>query len=359
MSSATQKARALPLVRTAAFLPFRNFLSEIGTPVDRVLQKSKLQIRAMHDPEALIPLRNLCRFLDDVVRREGIANLGFHVGLRTPIESLGDFGLMVRRSVTLWDALHTAERLVSTLSTGFNLRIQRAGGVVWVHHQNLIADAPGSRHADTFGLMMLVNLIRLTTSERWRPPAVRLLMPPDRTVADLPVFRTAAVEFQQTTSAIAVPAPLLSELLDRRAQHGAGDSQSLAERLQSSAPAQDLCGSVKQFLRSQIPHGVTDITAAAEAAGLSVRTLQRQLMEEGCEYSRLLEQTRFRLAVELLRDVDLKIVDIAQELGYGDAANFTRAFRRWTGLSPLEFRKAHHLPQASPKLLWLFRRICG
>lgn len=342
MPSAARNARCLPLVRTATFLPFRNLLQEIGLPVDRLSQKWKLPASAMDDPEALLPLRSICQFLDEVVRREGVTDLGFQVGLRTPVASLGHFGFAIRHAVTLWDALHMAERLVSTLTSGSDIRIEKAGGTVWLHHRMLIGDTLGSRHADAFGLMMLVNLIRLAETDRWRPVAIRMPIAPDPVVADLELFQAAALRFNQATSAIAVPTMLLAKPLQQQSAHGLVDTDRLIDGLKLSAPAQDLCGSVKQFLQSQLPHGVTDIAATAEAAGLSVRTLQRQLRKEGSDYSRLLEQTRFRLAAELLRDSGIKIVDIALELGYGDSANFTRAFRRWAGISPQDFRCQDH-----------------
>lgn len=331
--------RPLPLVRTAAFRPFLHYLTRLGTPVDRLLEISKLPVAAMGDPDMLIPLRNACRFLDIVALREGIPTLGFQVAQRTPVNALGALGLLVGRSVTLWEALHTAERLASTMSNGFRLQIEQADETVWIHHQNLMAEAPGSGHADAFGLMQLVNLIRLAAGEKWRPAAARLPLPHGRAVADLEVFRAAALQFGQATSAIAVPTTLLTQPLHSATQYDSTDTVRLDGLLQSTAPARDLCGSVKQFLRSQLPNGITDISAAAEAADASVRTLQRKLQEEGCDYSRLLDQTRFCLAVELLRDAELKILDIAHELGYGDAANFTRAFRRWTGQSPQVFRR--------------------
>jgi AraC-like DNA-binding protein len=83
------------------------------------------------------------------------------------------------------------------------------------------------------------------------------------------------------------------------------------------------------------------VTIVAKAAGMSVRSLQRQLAEEGLTYSRLVEQVRYDQAVTLLKRPDLKLIEIAADLGYTDSANFTRAFKRWTGVSPREFRAQH------------------
>lgn len=328
----------LPLVRVSAFVPFLDFLKQIGTPIGHLLHSAKLRPDAMDDPDALIPLRNACIFLDAASRSEDIAHLGFCVGIRTPIESLGAFGLLVRRSATLWEAFNTAESLVSTLSSGFALRLERAGQDIWVHHRNLIPDCPGSPQADGFGLMMIVNLIRLATQTRWRPRDVRLQMPHHRDLGDLEPFGSASLRFGPWASAIAVPAALLSQPLAHRSDRQAAPPELSAEWLRGFAPATDLSGSVRQFLRSRLSDGHSDIHSMAAASGLGVRTLQRRLVDEGTGHARLVEQTRFERAVELLRGSGMKIIDVAQELGYRDAANFTRAFRRWTGISPSAFR---------------------
>ncbi len=109
--------------------------------------------------------------------------------------------------------------------------------------------------------------------------------------------------------------------------------------LQSTAPAPDLGGSVRQAIAPLLPSGYPDIRLVADIAGLSVRTLQRRLDNEGSSYARLVEQVRFETAVRLLHDDRVKLINLALELGYFDPANFTRAFRRWTSASPSEYRR--------------------
>jgi AraC-like DNA-binding protein len=111
--------------------------------------------------------------------------------------------------------------------------------------------------------------------------------------------------------------------------------------LQSSAPAIDFVASLRQFIQFQLRGGPVPIEVTAEAAGVSTRSLQRHLTESGLSYSHLVDQVRFKLAVELLKDPTLQIVDIALELGYTTPTNFARAFQRWSGVSPREFRKLH------------------
>ena len=75
---------------------------------------------------------------------------------------------------------------------------------------------------------------------------------------------------------------------------------------------------------------------------VSVRSLQRRLAEEGLTFSQLVDEVRLEMAVPQLRDRGIRITDVAFGLGYSNPAHFTRAFRRWAGVAPSEYR-AHQL----------------
>lgn len=105
------------------------------------------------------------------------------------------------------------------------------------------------------------------------------------------------------------------------------------------APAGDFVGSVKQIIAALMVDGRCHLNLIAEALGMRARTLQRNLSECRSDYSELLAEVRCESAVRLLDDPRVKVIDIAFQLGYADPANFTRAFRHWTGVSPSNFRR--------------------
>lgn len=80
------------------------------------------------------------------------------------------------------------------------------------------------------------------------------------------------------------------------------------------------------------------IERLAQALNLSPRTLQRRLREEGGSYAQVLAQVRLRLASAWLREPGLGLETISERLGFSDRRSFTRAFTRWSGLSPSAFR---------------------
>jgi AraC-like DNA-binding protein len=85
--------------------------------------------------------------------------------------------------------------------------------------------------------------------------------------------------------------------------------------------------------------GIPSAPAVASKLGLKPRTLHRLLGEQGTSFTHLLEHNRYDSARRLLRDSPSPILSIAQSLGYADASAFSRAFRRWSGMTPNEWRK--------------------
>jgi AraC-like DNA-binding protein len=189
--------------------------------------------------------------------------------------------------------------------------------------------------------MLMIDCIRLAAGPRWSPTEIHLesgswhlLGKRSDAFGGIPVSK-------QKASAIVFDRKLLSVPLESSRRTRKEEQQLEYKALVASAPALDFPSAMQQLVRMFLSHGRYQITSIASAAGVSVRTLQRRLAEQGVDYSALVDGARFDIAVERLKDSTCKLVDIAYDLGYSDAASFTRAFRRWTGTAPSEFRQRH------------------
>ena len=100
----------------------------------------------------------------------------------------------------------------------------------------------------------------------------------------------------------------------------------------------DLTASVRIVLQHTLPTGWAALEHTARLAGVSPRTLQRWLDREGVTFEQVLDETRREEALGRLTSSATSVADLAARLGYANASNFTRAFRRWTGASPSAFR---------------------
>ncbi|NBA97193.1 AraC family transcriptional regulator [Pseudomonas sp. R5(2019)] len=95
---------------------------------------------------------------------------------------------------------------------------------------------------------------------------------------------------------------------------------------------------VRNAIEASLPDGVPSAGDIARDLHLTLRSLQRHLADEGCRYDSLLDECRQNLALHYLRDRSITLIDIGYRLGFADASSFNRAFKRWTGLSPGQYR---------------------
>ena len=102
----------------------------------------------------------------------------------------------------------------------------------------------------------------------------------------------------------------------------------------ASAAGRCLASYVRRFIASSLADGEPTVARAAEAAGMSVRTLQRRLLDADLTYHQLLNEVRLVTAMRLLIGPEMSVAEIALALGYSDSAHFSRAFKRLTGEAP-------------------------
>jgi AraC-like DNA-binding protein len=96
---------------------------------------------------------------------------------------------------------------------------------------------------------------------------------------------------------------------------------------------------VLEILVSYLGQEDLGVELISEICGLSPRTLQRRLAFEHTTLSELLDRARFEAATRLLMETELDLVDIGMTAGYRNHSSFSRAFRRWAGTTPRDFRR--------------------
>jgi AraC-like DNA-binding protein len=183
-------------------------------------------------------------------------------------------------------------------------------------------------------------MLRRFIGPTWNPRSVRLMVGDESCVGDLGAFGDAQVTTGHPHSSLTIP----RSLLQRPVPPSNGDPDGAPGDGEFSLPApampEDFEQSIEQLVMALLGDAYPDIHSTASVAAISVRTLQRRLAEAGLTYSQVVSRSRMRLATRWLAGSDFPVSEIAQSLGYTDAANFARAFRRRTGISPSAYRRA-------------------
>ncbi len=328
---------AIPFARASAFAPFVSFLKSIGAPVDQLLNQARIPSVLMDDPEALVPVMLGYRFVELAAEREHIEDLGVVVAKSASAFDLGAYGAALKGVPTVYEYLQDGIRLIGMHSSATRFWLRPEGEVLRVSQYLVGPSGPGHCIADLFTLILTITTLRLFLGPDWSPEEVRLREGDEALVGDREVFGNARVITGQPYSSFTVSRSLMKTAAPYSLRAQAGGRE--AAPVFGQAMPTDFKASAEQLIVSLLLDGCPDIDIAAEAAGMSKRTLQRRLAEAGVSYSGLVSATRLRLAKSWLTGSDMPVSEIASTLGYNAASNFVRAFRRATGVSPGTYRR--------------------
>jgi AraC-like DNA-binding protein len=324
--------KSIPLIRAANVYPTAELLMEHGAPVDLLIKQVGLPSIVREPSDEFVPALGVWRLFELAAKRFGVMDVGAQSARRMDRSTLGSFVSAMSQAQTMHCALKTLCREVIHESTHARFWVVRDGQDSWLCRYPSLFEQ-GRSQAEVFVCVFFVRLLRELLGACWRPARIRLAAACEAEIEGIEELEGAEVEFDACFTAIAVPASGVPRAQDPGFAC-AGDDVS-TRRSAPTVPLQALRTLLRSYLRDAYP----SIDLAAEATGMSTRTLQRRLAQQGLSYSELVDGARFDLAAELLTDSRVKITDVAYELGFKDPGSFSRTFKRLSGLTPREYRR--------------------
>jgi AraC-like DNA-binding protein len=186
-------------------------------------------------------------------------------------------------------------------------------------------------------LASIVKLCRTATNEHFHPLKV-LMTRDDPGRADEYIRSFAApVQFNTDKNALFFDRALLEAPVPGRNIGLARETDKILDRYLEALEPDRVASEVKHLLLRLLPSGQASQLTVASRMNRSTSTLQRQLRAEGTNYREICDGTRKSLAEQYVRDGEYSLGEIAYQLGFTDQSNFSRAFKRWTGVAPGEF----------------------
>lgn len=264
--------------------------------------------------------------------------LGLYLALEASESSYGVMAPLVSHAQTLRHAIRLTSQFHALLLEDSRVQLQERLGTA-----RLCCDLhyPVDR---TVVEMIVAGQVRTLRSFGCTAADIRVVAfkyaRPDHHEAYATAFR-GAERFEQPFTGIEFQA----QVLDRPHMHRQPELLTLlrdqAERtLERLVRPLNVVERVRAFLASQRESQPADMEEISRELGMSVRSLRRRLEEEGTSYRALQQSLVHETACAMLRDPDLTLQTIAHELGFSDSAAFHRAFKRWSGLTPVEYREA-------------------
>lgn len=295
-----------------------------------------LHREALSDPDMRVSLPLFEQVLTRARMLTGEEGLGFYLGLQMRVSSLGHLGFAAMTSATIRDALETGARYAPTVTSALGIRLRVDGDIAAVVIEERAALGPAR---DMIVLWLLVGIWRMGEALT----GVRLKGSVDFTFEEPAYFE----RFKPLLAGTARFARPVSQLLFGASQldlplvfHDPSAVQlalkQCERQLDELGYHQRTSSSVRRLIELEARFQSLDETA--RMLHVSPRTLKRKLKSEGTSYSELVDEARREKALLLIHSPRLSLEAIAERVGYADLSNFTRAFRRWTGVTPAVFR---------------------
>jgi AraC-like DNA-binding protein len=296
----------------------------------------------LEDPDKRIPYRQVVRMYEEAARLTGDEDFGLHLGERTSLKVFDVLSYVLINSPTLGEAMRAVVRYHPIWNDGAGFTFEHEGESARIRYDYLGVAADECRQDCEMTLCMILRAGHILTGVEWTPDEVSFRhAKPTNTTEHRRIFR-CPFNFSRPSNEIVFDASLLELAVTEADPALCAVLERHAEELLARSPRRaGLAGEVRRILSEALRGGDPGLEAVARRLGMSARTLQRKLREEGTSHQELLEEMRRDLSERYLREPRMAICEVAYLLGFSEPSAFHRAFRRWTGTTPARFRQTY------------------
>ncbi|MGH1505066.1 MAG: AraC family transcriptional regulator [Acidimicrobiales bacterium] len=293
-------------------------------------------------PPTLLDPEPFYAVVEDIVDA-GDDHLPYRYAKRVQVDALGVLGLALKTAADLGAALRRAERYVGLLGDAvtysFRAEGRRAASFVV---RGRPAHRPGIAVANEGAIAAILSICRQAAgpSSDLRPTSVSFAHQPISSPSAQEAYFGCPVEHGAAVDALRFDAGFL-DTPTRLADEGLSDYflGQLDDALRATEARQGVESRVRDVVANRLADGVPPMHVVANRLAMSERTLHRRLAAENLRYQDVVVDVRRTVAVALLTTTDHSLLDVAFLTGFAEQSSFQRAFKRWTGRTPLQVRQ--------------------
>ncbi|SFB77043.1 AraC-type DNA-binding protein [Tropicimonas isoalkanivorans] len=264
--------------------------------------------------------------------RTGHLDIGWTAAASAALDDYGQFSEHVLSTQTLATRLSAFCRAANDEYSEASFNVERRRNALLFKRGPIAGDEISARQTELYVVYMMLSTIRSVLGRAWQPMQIWLqTFHRKETEALFDVGKTD-LRFEHSETVIAIHDDDLVRSLETAEQANAEDD--------FNSLSVNTAGALTKLIDSYLGDRHVSLTFIARICDVQPRALQRLLARENTTFGELLAQRRTTAAVEHLKSPDMSIADVSYCLGYAHQAHFCRAFRRQTGLTPSEYRRA-------------------
>ena len=303
-----------------------------------LFRQSGIDLLDASDPDARIPTQRIEKLLDLAAEATGNPCIGLLAARQFQPAMLHGLGLAWLTSDTLRDALNRLVHYSRFVNPAWEYRVE-----ITPNTTDLVVAVPdvfsNIAHIVTdVGMAVFLRMCQITVTQPILPVHVTLQRPPPPCKDEFADMFGPSIEYSAKVNRLCFDSEQVNQPLTTANPELARINDQAVVAYLALFDHDSIAMQVRSKIIEQLPGGVPKQGDIAKMLQMSQRSLQRRLKEEKASFKNLLESTRQALAEKYLRESHRSIGEIAYLLGFSESGNFNRAFKRWTGKTPGEFR---------------------
>ncbi|MFO1407384.1 MAG: AraC family transcriptional regulator [Steroidobacteraceae bacterium] len=320
----------------AAIAAAPGLISRLGGNPDDVARRAGLDPARFADLTSLVPFTVIGRYVEAAIEATGCTHFGLLLGAEEGFANLGIVGRLAEHSPTVGAALRdlAANFHVYEVGATTSITIERdVASLVYTLEQPL-----GAADQVVDAALAIGNgLLRQMCGPLWAPLEVRMMRARPADTAPYRRILGERVRYGADRNAVMFPARWMGHRLEGAEPDLREYLAGRVAEMRSDAPTL-FTSRVRTVMRARLLGGDCSNDRIADALAVSTRTLHRRLARDGTSFEALLDALRYDIARQMLVNSRASLAEISAALGYANASAFTRAFRRWSGRPPRDWR---------------------
>ncbi|NTE84549.1 AraC family transcriptional regulator [Agrobacterium tumefaciens] len=300
---------------------------------------------ALFGNQRFLPLATFTALLDVAAEETRDPLLGLHIGKLFEIDGLGVLSQLFRSAGTVGEAIEKFTRYFPVLQSNTRTALTIHDGVARFSYTITDMTVRNRTQDSDFTETVFCKLLRVAMGDDWRPSSIDF----EHAEGHLPTYQShfgCKLRFSRGENAIYFPASQLHSPIPRANNRlHARIEADVSDVISSGQARLDLIASIKAWIIAALVRGEPmDVDDAADDFGMSLRSLQRKLLELGVNFIDLRNQVRIEIAKTLLSTTPLPIPVIAERMRFSETSAFCRSFKNMSGYTPAHYRDITRLP---------------
>lgn len=303
-----------------------------------LFNQAGLDPNRINQPRARYSVAKVCRAFEHLAELTQCPHLGLEAGHYYRVTDLHAVGVAFLASHDLIEAFSRLDRYEAVLHTKVDYELEKKPGCIHFVCKSIEIESTTQRLSEDLRHSILVDLIGRGLDRQVQPLEICVTYPEPLDASRYQVFFNCPVKFSQPLAYMAFSDADATATFTARNSDLASESDNILDRLLDSATGDDPISRTRHSIMDALPSGTPSVSMIAGKLLTTPRTLHRRLAESGTTFRLILESVRADLAKSYLREENYPITEVSYLLGFADPSSFSRAFKRWTGYSPLAFR---------------------